>query len=88
MLAANRRPTDYSAEITSSSNGRQRIVAYLVGQRMRKKTSWICAGRNDAPDDRTAVEALIELSGVDVPVASAILTAIYPDRYTIMISGA
>ena len=37
-----------------------------------------------APDDRTAVEALIELSGVDVPVASAILTAIYPDRYTII----
>ena len=37
-----------------------------------------------APNDQTAVEALIELSGVGVPVASAILTAIYPNRYTII----
>lgn len=31
-----------------------------------------------------ALEALIELRGVALPVASAILTAIFPDRYTII----
>jgi hypothetical protein len=31
-----------------------------------------------------AVKALTELRGVGVPVASAILTAIFPDRYTII----
>jgi hypothetical protein len=37
-----------------------------------------------APDERTAVETLTRLSGVGVPVASAILTAIHPDRYTVI----
>jgi hypothetical protein len=39
-----------------------------------------------APDatTETAVKALIELHGVDLPVASAILAAIYPERYTVL----
>jgi len=32
----------------------------------------------------TAVTALLELQGVDIPVASAILAAIYPERYTVL----
>jgi hypothetical protein len=31
-----------------------------------------------------ALDALIKLQGVAIPVASAILTAIYPDRYTVI----
>jgi hypothetical protein len=39
-----------------------------------------------SPDASTqdAVKALIELRGVGVPVASAILTAIFPERYTVL----
>ncbi len=32
----------------------------------------------------TAVKALTELHGVDLPVASAILAAIFPERYTVL----
>ena len=38
----------------------------------------------DARTDRAAIAVLLGLSGVGVPVASAIVTAIYPDRFTII----
>ena len=38
----------------------------------------------DAKTDRAAVAVLTGLRGVDVPVASAILAAIEPDRFTII----
>lgn len=34
--------------------------------------------------ERTAIETLLQLRGVGIPVASAILTTIYPDRFTII----
>ena len=34
--------------------------------------------------DSSDVKALLELQGVDVPVASAILAAIFPERYTVL----
>jgi hypothetical protein len=37
-----------------------------------------------AKAERCAVAVLTGLSGVDVPVASAVLTATYPDRYTVI----
>jgi hypothetical protein len=39
-----------------------------------------------APESTTeaAVKALLELHGVDISVASAILAAIYPERYTVL----
>ena len=37
-----------------------------------------------AKTDRAAVAVLTGLSGVGIPVASAILTAIYPERFTII----
>ena len=37
-----------------------------------------------ARTERAAIAVLCGLHGVDVPVASAILTAIYPDRYTVL----
>jgi hypothetical protein len=37
-----------------------------------------------AETDRAAVAVLVGLNGVQVPVASAILTAIYPERFTII----
>jgi hypothetical protein len=38
----------------------------------------------DAKAERSAISVLTGLSGVDVPVASAILTAIKPDKYTVI----
>lgn len=38
----------------------------------------------DAKSDRAAIAVLTGLSGVQVPVASAIVTAIYPERFTIV----
>jgi len=35
-------------------------------------------------DDGNGGEGLLELHGVDLPVASAILAAIYPERYTVL----
>jgi hypothetical protein len=37
-----------------------------------------------AKEPRSAIAVLVGLSGVDVPVASAILTAMYPKKYTIL----
>lgn len=38
----------------------------------------------DAATERSAISVLTGLHGVDIPVASAILTAIAPDRFTII----
>ena len=38
----------------------------------------------DAETPRAAIAVLIGLCGVGIPVASAIMTAVYPDRYTII----
>jgi hypothetical protein len=38
----------------------------------------------DAQQERTALAVLVGLKGVLVPVASAILTTIAPDRYTVL----
>lgn len=37
-----------------------------------------------ASTDRAAVAVLCGLRGVDIPVASAILTAVFPDRFTVI----
>lgn len=38
----------------------------------------------DAKTDRVAIAVLLGLRGVHIPVASAILTAIFPERFTII----
>jgi hypothetical protein len=38
----------------------------------------------EAKTERTAISVLIGLYGVEIPVASAVLTAIAPNRYTII----
>lgn len=37
-----------------------------------------------AQTERAAISVLLGLQGVDTPVASAIMTAIYPERYTVI----
>lgn len=40
--------------------------------------------REDSPAIRTKLEKLVSLSGVGVPMASAILTAMYPETVTVI----
>ena len=62
----------------------ERAVQYLIGNSSVsiRRALEVAA----APEASTgeAVSALLGLHGVDLPVASAILTAIYPEHYTVM----
>lgn len=62
----------------------ERAVHYLIGNSSAsiRRALEVAA----APEASTfeAVSALLALHGVDLPVASAILTAIFPERYTVM----
>ena len=62
----------------------ERAVHYLIGNSSEKIRRAL--GRRSFAESSTeaAVNALLELHGVDLPVASAILAAIYPERYTVL----
>lgn len=62
----------------------ERTVQFLIGNSSEKIRRVL--GVVTAPGSTTeqAVNALQELHGVDIPVASAILAAIYPERYTVL----
>jgi hypothetical protein len=62
----------------------ERVVQYLIGnggEQIRKALA-VAASPNASTGD--AMSALLDLRGVDIPVASAILAAIYPERYTVL----
>lgn len=59
----------------------ERLVHYLIGNgSMRIRRALEVAAAPDA-STREAMTALLELKGVDVPMASAILACIFPERY-------
>lgn len=59
----------------------ERLVHYLIGNgSLRIRRALEVAAAPDA-GTREAMMALLELKGVDVPMASAILACIFPDRY-------
>jgi len=60
----------------------ERVIHYLIGNSNEKIKNALAVAAS--PDARTgdAVKALIDLHGVDIPMATAILAAIYPERYT------
>jgi hypothetical protein len=62
----------------------ERAVHYLIGNSTEciRRALEVAA----APEASTheAIGSLLTLHGVDLPVASAILTAIFPERYTVM----
>jgi hypothetical protein len=62
----------------------ERVVHYLIANSNEKirRALAVAADPNSTTD--AAVRALLELMGVDIPVASAILAAIFPDRYTVL----
>jgi hypothetical protein len=62
----------------------ERVVHYLIGNSNEKiKNALAVAASPDAMTGE-AVKALIDLHGVDIPMATAILAAIYPERYTVL----
>jgi len=62
----------------------ERVVHYLIGNSSEAIRTALGVAASPDTAERQAVKALIELHGVDIPVASAIMTAIYPERYTVL----
>jgi hypothetical protein len=62
----------------------ERVVHYLIGNSNEKIRRVLAAVTDAEASTETAVKALLELHGVDILVASAILAAIYPERYTVL----
>ncbi|WP_420238163.1 hypothetical protein ACOBR2_00705 [Telmatobacter bradus] len=62
----------------------ERVVPYLIGnsdESIRAALSTVAAPETVT---ETAVQALTSLRGVDIAIASAILAAIYPERYAVL----
>ncbi len=62
----------------------ERVVHYLIANSNEKIKQVLSAATDPQATTETAVKALLELHGVDLPVASAILAAIFPERYTVL----
>lgn len=62
----------------------ERVVHYLIAnsEAQIRKVLAIAASPDTSTSD--AINALTSLHGIDLPIASAILTAIEPERYTVL----
>jgi len=62
----------------------ERAVHYHIGNSNEKIRRVLAVAASAESSTEAAVKALLELHGVDLPVASAILAAIFPERYTVL----
>jgi hypothetical protein len=62
----------------------ERVVHYLIANSNEKIKRVLAVAASPEASTEAAVQALLELHGVDIQVASAILAAIYPERYTVL----
>jgi hypothetical protein len=62
----------------------ERVVHYLIGNSNESIRIALKVAVSPKATAQEAIKALIELQGVDIPVASAIMAAIYPERYTVL----
>ncbi|HVZ84400.1 MAG TPA: hypothetical protein VG893_12065 [Terracidiphilus sp.] len=62
----------------------ERVVHYLIANSEAKIRQVLAVAAKADCSTRQAVEALMELRGVDLPIASAILACIHPDRYNVL----
>jgi hypothetical protein len=62
----------------------ERVVHYLIGNSEAKIKKVLAIAASPDSSTRKAVEALMELRGVDLAIASAILSAIAPERYNVL----
>ena len=62
----------------------ERAVHYLIGNSTESIRRALEVAAALEASTHEAIGSLLALHGVDLPVASAILTAIFPERYTVM----
>lgn len=62
----------------------ERAVQYVIANSNDKVRKALAVAANAESSTEAAMKALLELQGVDIPVASAILAAIFPERYTVL----
>jgi hypothetical protein len=62
----------------------ERMVHYLIGNSNENIKSALAIAASPESTTEDAVNALIGLRGVDISIASAILAAIYPERYAVL----
>ena len=62
----------------------ERAVHYLIGNSSEKIRRALATATSSESTTEQAVNALVELHGVDISIASAILAAVYPERYTVL----
>ena len=62
----------------------ERAVQYVIANSSEKVKRALAVAAAPESSLNQAVKALFELHGVDLPVASAILAAIFPERYTVL----
>ena len=62
----------------------ERVVHYLIANSEQQIKKALAVAASPETSIREAIEALTELRGIDMSVASAILAAIFPERYTVL----
>ena len=62
----------------------ERMVHYLIGNSNESIRSALAAAASPSASTEVAVNALTVLRGIDISIASAILSAIYPERYAVL----
>jgi hypothetical protein len=62
----------------------ERMVHYLIGNSSESIRMALGVAASPHASTELAVHALVELRGVDIMIASAVLTAIYPERYAVL----
>ena len=62
----------------------ERAVHYLIGNSNEKIRRALSVAASAESTTEAAVRALLELHGIDITLASAIMAAIFPDRYTVL----
>lgn len=62
----------------------ERVVHYLIGNSNENIKTALAVAASPEASTEEAVNALIGLRGVNISIASAILAAIYPERYAVL----
>jgi hypothetical protein len=62
----------------------ERVVHYLIGNSSENIKSALAIAASPDAKTEDAVNALVGLRGVDISIATAILAAIYPERYAVL----
>ena len=62
----------------------ERAVQVLIGNSNEKIRQALSVAASPESSTEAAVKALLDLHGVDIAVASAVLAAIFPERYTVL----